>query len=69
MARVGRWGPVRLNQSARGEIKRTPTIIKALWLRLGFAPDLYYLHRIDPDTPLEEFITALDELRRAGKTK
>ena len=53
--------------------------------RLGFAPDLYYLHRIDPsmsiesftrstahlpqDTPLEESIPALDEIRRAGKTK
>jgi len=55
--------------------------------RFGFAPDLYYLHRIDPsmscsncitemprltaytDTPLEESIPALDELRKAGKTK
>ncbi|ATY62493.1 aldo keto reductase [Cordyceps militaris] len=37
--------------------------------RLGFAPDLYYLHRIDPKTPLEESIGALDEIRRAGKTK
>ncbi|TDZ27848.1 Aldo-keto reductase yakc [Colletotrichum spinosum] len=37
--------------------------------RLGFAPDLYYLHRIDPNTPLEESIPALDEIRRAGKTK
>ncbi|KLO83769.1 Uncharacterized protein LW93_553 [Fusarium fujikuroi] len=37
--------------------------------RIGFTPDLYYLHRIDPNTPLEESIGALDELRRAGKTK
>ncbi|KAJ4158472.1 uncharacterized protein LMH87_008996 [Akanthomyces muscarius] len=37
--------------------------------RLGFAPDLYYLHRIDPNTPLTESIPALDELRKAGKTK
>ncbi|EEU41351.1 uncharacterized protein NECHADRAFT_95243 [Fusarium vanettenii 77-13-4] len=37
--------------------------------RLGFTPDLYYLHRIDPNTPLEESIGALDELRRAGKVK
>ncbi|KAL4751214.1 hypothetical protein BDW72DRAFT_174361 [Aspergillus terricola var. indicus] len=37
--------------------------------RLGFTPDLYYLHRIDPNTPLEESISALDEIRRAGKTK
>ncbi|RAH86611.1 aldo/keto reductase [Aspergillus japonicus CBS 114.51] len=37
--------------------------------RLGFTLDLYYLHRIDPHTPLEESIGALDELRRSGKTK
>ncbi|KAF2010121.1 Aldo/keto reductase [Aaosphaeria arxii CBS 175.79] len=37
--------------------------------RLGFAPDLYYLHRIDPNTPLTESIPALDEIRRQGKTK
>ncbi|KAF2997121.1 hypothetical protein E8E13_004432 [Curvularia kusanoi] len=37
--------------------------------RLGFAPDLYYLHRIDPGTPLSESITALDDLRKAGKTR
>ncbi|KAK6544799.1 hypothetical protein TWF694_001481 [Orbilia ellipsospora] len=37
--------------------------------RLGFAPDLYYLHRIDPHTPLEESIPVLDEIRKAGKTK
>ncbi|GKT87553.1 aldo keto reductase [Colletotrichum tofieldiae] len=37
--------------------------------RLGFTPDLYYLHRIDPKTPLEESIPALDEIRKAGKTK
>ncbi|KAG7111994.1 hypothetical protein HYQ44_010189 [Verticillium longisporum] len=37
--------------------------------RLGFTPDLYYLHRIDPNTPLEESIPALDNLRKQGKTR
>jgi aryl-alcohol dehydrogenase-like predicted oxidoreductase len=37
--------------------------------RLGFTPNLYYLHRIDPDTPLEQSIDALDSIRKAGKTK
>ncbi|KAM0269236.1 hypothetical protein ACHAQH_009810 [Verticillium albo-atrum] len=37
--------------------------------RLGFTPDLYYLHRIDPNTPLEESIPALDKIRKQGKTK
>jgi len=29
--------------------------------------DLYYLHRVDPNTPIEETVGALDELRREGK--
>ncbi|GKU10644.1 unnamed protein product, partial [Fusarium langsethiae] len=37
--------------------------------RLGFTPDLYYIHRMDPNTPLEESIPALDLLRKQGKTK
>lgn len=37
--------------------------------RLGFTPDLYYLHRIDPNTPLTESIPALDKIRQQGKTK
>lgn len=45
------------------------TYIEGTIERLGFAPDLYYLHRIDPNTPLEDSIPALDAIRRAGKTK
>ncbi|KAH8773420.1 NADP-dependent oxidoreductase domain-containing protein [Diaporthe sp. PMI_573] len=45
------------------------TYIEGTIERLGFTPDLYYLHRIDPNTPLEESISALDEIRKAGKTK
>ncbi|KAL2066747.1 hypothetical protein VTL71DRAFT_2819 [Oculimacula yallundae] len=45
------------------------TYIEGTIQRLGFTPDLYYLHRIDPSTPLEESIPALDEIRKAGKTK
>jgi aryl-alcohol dehydrogenase-like predicted oxidoreductase len=37
--------------------------------RLGFTPDLYYLHRIDPKTPLSESIPALAALRTQGKTR
>ncbi|KAK3109494.1 hypothetical protein LTR53_017202 [Teratosphaeriaceae sp. CCFEE 6253] len=37
--------------------------------RLGFTPDLYYLHRIEPGRDLAESIGALDEIRSAGKTK
>ena len=31
--------------------------------------DIYYLHHPDPDTPLDESIEALDDMRRAGKIR
>jgi aryl-alcohol dehydrogenase-like predicted oxidoreductase len=35
-------------------------------LRVGRIP-LYYLHRVDPDVPLEESVALLDEYREAGR--
>ncbi|GLA81447.1 hypothetical protein AtubIFM56815_005098 [Aspergillus tubingensis] len=60
------FGPERRVNNSAAHIKQ---YIDGTIERLGFTPDLYYLHRIDPNTPLEESIGALDELRRAGKTK
>ncbi|RFN43876.1 aldo/keto reductase [Fusarium flagelliforme] len=60
------FGPQRRVTNSAAHIKE---YIEGTINRLGFTPDLYYLHRIDPNTPLEESIGALDELRRAGKTK
>lgn len=37
--------------------------------RLGTTPDLYYIHRIEPERDLNESIGALDEVRKAGKCK
>ncbi|MGI9087316.1 MAG: aldo/keto reductase [Chthoniobacterales bacterium] len=38
--------------------------------RLGFGViDLYYLHRVDPETPIEETVGAMAELVRAGKVR
>lgn len=37
--------------------------------RLGRKPDLYYLHRIDPDTPLQDSIKALQECKEKGLTR
>ena len=38
--------------------------------RLGVETiDLYQIHRFDPDTPLEETLSALDDLVRAGKVR
>ncbi len=31
--------------------------------------DLYYIHRVDTQTPLEEMLRALDDLVRQGKPK
>ncbi len=31
--------------------------------------DLYYIHRWDPETPIDETLGALDDLRRAGKIR
>jgi aryl-alcohol dehydrogenase-like predicted oxidoreductase len=31
--------------------------------------DVYYIHRFDPDTPVEETMQALDDLVRAGKVR
>ncbi|MER7004542.1 aldo/keto reductase [Dactylosporangium sp. NPDC000555] len=31
--------------------------------------DVYYIHRFDPDTPVEETMRALDDLVRAGKVR
>jgi len=38
--------------------------------RLGFEViDLYYQHRVDPNTPIEETVGAMAELVRAGKVR
>lgn len=38
--------------------------------RLGLAHvDLYYLHRVDPATPIEQTVAAMAELVREGKTR
>jgi 1-deoxyxylulose-5-phosphate synthase len=31
--------------------------------------DLYYIHRLDPETPFEETLTALDDVVRSGKVR
>lgn len=36
---------------------------------LGTKPDLYYLHRIDPNTPLEKSIGEMQKLKEEGLTK
>lgn len=39
-------------------------------MRLGIDHiDLYYLHRVDPDVPIEETVGAMAELVQAGKVR
>jgi aryl-alcohol dehydrogenase (NADP+) len=44
--------------------------IDASLKRLGMDyVDLYIIHRLDPDTPMEEIVTALDSVVRSGKAR
>jgi aryl-alcohol dehydrogenase-like predicted oxidoreductase len=56
-----------------GEVDNSPEhideYIEGTIKRLGSTPDLYYLHRIDPKQDLKESITALDKLKKEGKTR
>ena len=51
--------PEYLKQACEGSLRR---------LRLEVI-DLYYQHRVDPDTPIEETVGAMAELVRAGKVR
>jgi aryl-alcohol dehydrogenase-like predicted oxidoreductase len=61
-------GPVRFKRDASPEnVRRRCDESLA---RLGIDRiDLYYLHRVDPDTPIEETIGAMGELVEAGKVR
>ena len=53
---------------ARPEVLRAE-IEESLRRLRSDAIDLYYLHRPDPETPLEESLAAIDEYRRSGKIR
>jgi aryl-alcohol dehydrogenase-like predicted oxidoreductase len=57
-------------RSVDGRPEHIRTSIDGSLERLGVDHvDLYYLHRVDPDTPIEESVGALAELVRAGKVR
>jgi aryl-alcohol dehydrogenase-like predicted oxidoreductase len=63
-AATGAWGglsgkPDYVKQSCEGSLKRLGVDVI----------DLYYLHRVDPATPIEETVGAMAELVRAGKVR
>ena len=54
----------------RGDAKYVEECCEASLRRLGVdAIDLYYQHRVDPNTPIEETVGAMAELVRAGKVR
>jgi 1-deoxyxylulose-5-phosphate synthase len=65
------WGPVRKGPNGRGLSRKAilSEVEKSLQ-RLGTDYiDLYWIHRFDYDTPLEETLEALDDVVRAGKAR
>ena len=55
----GKGKPEKVRNSIEGSLKR---------LQVDYV-DLYYLHRVDPETPIEETIGAMAELVQEGKVK
>ena len=57
-------------QSANGRPDYAKASCEGSLRRLGVDHiDLYYLHRVDPDTPIEETVGAMKELVEAGKVR
>lgn len=70
-----KFGIIRdLDQPSKREINGKPEYVRsacdASLRRLDVdVIDLYYLHRKDPNTPIEDTVSAMSELVRAGKVK
>src|SRR5213080_2886525 len=59
-----------LGRGIRGKPEYVKQACEASLRRLGIdCIDLYYQHRVDPETPIEETIGAMAELVRAGKVR
>jgi aryl-alcohol dehydrogenase-like predicted oxidoreductase len=69
-----KFGVVRSQDPQARGINGTPEYVRsacdASLQRLGVeAIDLYYLHRVDPEVPIEDTVGAMAELVRAGKVR
>ncbi|MFI0792437.1 aldo/keto reductase [Micromonospora rubida] len=63
----GRNGP---DHGARGARRYIARAVEASLRRLGTDHiDLYQMHEVDPGTPIDETLAALDDLVRAGKVR
>ncbi|MFI6758650.1 aldo/keto reductase [Micromonospora sp. NPDC050417] len=67
MDMLGANGP---DYGARGARRYIARAVEASLRRLGTDHiDLYQMHEVDPGTPIEETLSALDDLVRAGKVR
>ena len=58
------------NRSIRGKPEYVRQAVEGSLKRLGIETiDLYYQHRVDPETPIEETVGAMAELVKEGKVK
>jgi len=58
------------NRSIKGKPEYVKHAVEGSLKRLGIeAIDLYYQHRVDPETPIEETVGAMAELVKEGKVK
>jgi len=58
------------NRSIKGKPEYVRQAVEGSLKRLGIETiDLYYQHRVDPETPIEETVDAMAELVKEGKVK
>jgi aryl-alcohol dehydrogenase-like predicted oxidoreductase len=58
------------NRSIKGKPEYVKQAVEGSLKRLGIETiDLYYQHRVDPETPIEETVGAMAELVKEGKVK
>jgi aryl-alcohol dehydrogenase-like predicted oxidoreductase len=63
-------GPNPSDRSANGRPEYVKASCEGSLKRLGIETiDLYYQHRVDPNTPIEETVGAMADLRKAGKVR
>jgi len=63
-------GPKATDRSANGRPEYVKSSCEGSLKRLGVdSIDLYYQHRVDPNTPIEETVGAMAELVKAGKIR
>jgi aryl-alcohol dehydrogenase-like predicted oxidoreductase len=67
---IVRTGPGPMDRRIDGSAKYVKQACEASLKRLGMETiDLYYQHRVDPNTPIEETVGAMAELVREGKVR